>query len=115
MNKNVRAGAKRVLVIGMTNAVSSPEDSLSPDGLLILMERDPERANQARQRFSSSGLAQRATVILGEPRRMLHKLSGPFDVIFCDDPDPTMRDTLTALLAPDGVLIAKAANGTDWE
>lgn len=105
MNKNVRACARRVLVIGATSAALSPEDALAPDGMLILMERDPERAERARQRFSSSGLAQRATVIVGEPRRMLYKLAGPFDVIFCDDQDPTMRDKLATLLAPEGVLI----------
>ena len=77
--------------------------------MLILMERDPERAEQARRRFSASGLDRRATVIVGEPRRMLHKLSGPFDVIFCDDADSTLRDTLSTLLAPDGVLITNAA------
>ena len=104
MNKNVRASAKRVLAIGTTNADLSPEDALSPDGLLILMERDPERAERARQRFSTSGLDQRATVIVGDPRRMLHKLAGPFDVIFCDDEDSDLLDKLATLLAPDGVL-----------
>jgi predicted O-methyltransferase YrrM len=105
MNKNVRASAKRVLAIGTTNAALSPEDALSPDGLVILMERDPERAERARQRFLSVGLDRRATVIVGEPRRMLYKLAGPFDVIFCEDADSDLRDKLTALLAPDGVLI----------
>lgn len=107
MNKIVRASARRVLAIGATNA-TLPEEALSPDGMLILMERDPERAEQARQRFSSSGLDRRATVIVGEPRRMLYKLAGPFDLIFCDDTDPTLHDKLTTLLAPDGVLITNA-------
>jgi predicted O-methyltransferase YrrM len=108
MNKNVRATAKRVLAIGTTNAALSPEDALSPDGLLILMERDPERAERARQRFLSLGLAQRASVIVGEPRRMLYKLAGPFDVIFCEDEDSDLLDKLATLLAPDGTLITKS-------
>jgi len=107
VNKIVRGRARRVLAIGVTftDAELSPEEALAPDGMLILMERDPARAEQARQRFSSSGLGQRATVIAGEPRRMLYKLSGPFDVIFCEDADSAIRDKLATLLAPNGVLI----------
>ena len=111
MSKPVRDGAKRVLVIGETDSTVSPEDTLAADGTLILMESDPARAERARQKFLSSGLDRRATVIRGEPRRMLHKLAGPFDVIFCNDADRTLRDKLTALLAPDGVLITRDANG----
>jgi predicted O-methyltransferase YrrM len=105
MNENVRAGAKRVLVIGETSSTLAPVEALAPDGMLILMESDPDRADEARRRFSALGLERRATVISGDPRRMLHKLSGPFDVIFCQDSDSTLRKKLAALLASDGVLI----------
>jgi predicted O-methyltransferase YrrM len=111
MNKNVRADAKRVLVIGEIDSSLSPEGMLAADGILILMESDPVRAERARQKFLSSGLERRATVIRGEPRRMLHKLAGPFDVIVCHDADLTLRDKLAALLAPGGVLITKDASG----
>jgi len=94
-----------VLVIGEIDSTLSPEDMLAADGILILMESDPVRAERARQKFLSSGLDRRATVIRGEPLRMLHKLAGPFDVIFSHDSDPVLRDKLTRLLAPDGVLI----------
>jgi predicted O-methyltransferase YrrM len=78
---------------------------LAPDGMLILLEDSPDRAADARRRFALSGIEGRATVISGEPRRMLHKLAGPFDVIFCDDADPALQKRLETLLAPDGVLI----------
>ena len=95
-----------MLVIG-DSAVQSAEDALAPDGLLILMETDPDRAEQARERLLHSGLERRAAVIIGDPRRMLHKLSGPFDVIFCDEAHRSLRDKLAMLLAQDGVLITQ--------
>jgi predicted O-methyltransferase YrrM len=107
MDGIVRGNAKRVLAIGASASTSAlqPEEALAPDGMLILMESDPARAGQARSRFSSSGLQGRATVIAGDPRRMLHKLAGPFDVIFCGDASASERDVLAKLLTPDGVLI----------
>jgi predicted O-methyltransferase YrrM len=106
MNKIVRASARRVLVIG-ESAARPAEDALAPDGKLILIETDPARAEQARARLLQSGLDRRATVISGDPRRMLHKLAGPFDIIFCDEAHGSLRDKLTMLLAPDGVLITQ--------
>jgi predicted O-methyltransferase YrrM len=70
------------------------------------MESDPVRAERARQLFSKSGMSGKATVIGGDPRRMIYKLAGPFDAIFCDAAYLSARDTLEKLLAPDGVLIA---------
>ena len=83
----------------------SPEAVLAPDGMLIVMESDAARAAQLRSRLSSDGLGERATVIGGDPRRMLYKLSGPFDVIFCNPAYLSVRPMLEKLLAPDGVLI----------
>ena len=45
------------------------------------------------------------TVIGGDPRRMLYKLAGPFDVIFCNPAYVSLRPILEKLLATDGVLI----------
>jgi predicted O-methyltransferase YrrM len=104
VDKVVRASAKRVLVIGESGA-AKVEEALAADGMVILMEADPERAEHARQRFLQSGLDRRATVICGDPRRMLHKLAGPFDVIFCADANRNLRHKLDALLTPDGVLV----------
>jgi predicted O-methyltransferase YrrM len=110
MNHNVPGSAKRVLAVGaIGDGAWLPEAALAADGRLIVMERDPARADLARRRFASAGLAGRATVIAGDPRRLLYKLAGPFDLIFCGDADSRVREKLAALLAPDGVLIINDA------
>jgi predicted O-methyltransferase YrrM len=107
MDKIVPGSATKVLALGMpdTAAVQMLEAALSPDGMLIVMERDPEIADRARRRFRSSPLDRRASVVSGDPRRMLYKLAGPFDVIFVGNSERSLRDQATALLAPHGVLI----------
>ena len=107
MHENVRDSARRVLAVGVVidDSPLSPTAALAPDGILIVMEGDPLRAEDARRFLSTTGLAARATVIGGDPRRMLYKLSGPFDVIFCHSAYLPLRDTLEKLLAPEGVLI----------
>ena len=107
MYENVRGRAQRVLVVG-THATSghiSPESALDSDGTVIFMEDDAARAAELRRRFSRDTVGDRATVIVGDPRRMLYKLAGPFDVIFCSEAYLSSRPMLETLLAPDGVLI----------
>lgn len=106
MYESVRGRAKRVLVVGAhTNQHIPPESALASDGTVIFMESDADRAAEMRRRFSNDNLGDRATVIAGDPRRMLHKLAGPFDVIFCSESYLSSRPMLEKLLAPDGVLI----------
>ena len=107
MHKSVPGRAQRVLVVGALddNAPMSPVSVLAPDGMLIVMEEDAARAADMRSRLSNDGLGTRATVIGGDPRRMLYKLAGPFDVIFCSDAYLSVRPMLEKLLAADGVLI----------
>jgi predicted O-methyltransferase YrrM len=107
MYESVRGRAQRVLVVGAQadNADFSPDAALAPHGLLIVMESDAVRAADMRRRFSREGVGERSTVIGGDPRRMLYKLAGPFDVIFCAPQHLSMRPMLEKLLAPDGVLI----------
>ena len=107
MYESVRGRAKRVLVVGTTDGGNgiSPDAALAPDGVLIVMESDAARAGEMRRRFSIDGLGARATVIGGDPRRMLYKLSGPFDVIFCGPDYLPVVPMLEKLLAPDGVII----------
>ena len=112
MYENVRGLARRVLAVGVVldDTPMSPTAALAPDGMLILMEGNRLRAEAARRFVSGNGLVTRTTVIGGDPRRLLYKLAGPFDVIFCDATYISSRDTLEKLLAPEGVLITNDAD-----
>ena len=106
MYERVLGRAKRVLVIGAVgdSPQISPDAALAPDGMLIVIEADAARAAEIRSRLEKDGSARRA-VIGGDPIRMLHKLAGPFDVIFCNPAYLSLRPMLEKLLATDGVLI----------
>ena len=98
---------QRVLVVGAPsdNQKLSAERALASGAAVIFMESDSNRAAEMRRRFSKDGTGARATVIGGDPRRMLYKLAGPFDVIFCDAAYLSARPLLETLLAPGGELI----------
>ena len=103
-------GARRILEIGTAIGYSGIwlARGLPPDGMLITIELDPERAGEARRNFERAGVADRATVVVGDALRMLHKVSGPFDLIFQDGNKQLyvpLLDTLIELLRPGGVLI----------
>jgi predicted O-methyltransferase YrrM len=106
MHTNARERAKRVLVIGsVANAPPfSGDEALESDGMLIVMEEDPGRAAEMRDRLARGGFANH-TVIGGDPKRMLYKLAGPFDVIFYNQAYAPLRPIFEKLLAADGVLI----------
>jgi predicted O-methyltransferase YrrM len=76
--------------------------------MLLTMERDPDRAQEAREYFARAGLADRASVIVGDAQRMVAKVAGPFDLIFQDGDKELyvpMLDRLVELLRPGGVLV----------
>jgi len=103
-------GARRALEIGTAVGYSGIwlAGALPPDGQLLTLELDPDRARIARDNFSRAGLADRVSVILGDAQRMLAKVSGPFDVIFQDSDKQLygpMLDRLVELLRPRGLLI----------
>ena len=83
----------------------SPHTMLTPDGMMIVMEGDAARATELRRRLSQNAAGERTTIIGGDPRRMLYKLAGPFDVIVCDSAHLSLRPMLDKLLARDGILI----------
>src|SRR5260370_30171756 len=69
-------GARRILEIGTAIGYSGIwlAGALPPDGMLITMELDPKRAEEARKNLARAGLAARATVMVGDASRMLHKV-----------------------------------------
>ena len=108
--------ARRVLEIGAANGYSALwlARSLPEDGGLISMEIDPRRAAMARTHLEAAGLGDRAHVIVGDAARMVHKVAGPFDVIFnAGDKRQygALLDRLVALLRPGGVLITENVLG----
>ena len=107
MDKIVPGSATKVLALGMpdTAAMQRLEAALAPNGMLIVMERDQQIADRARRRFQSSPLDGQASVVIGDPRRMLYKLAGPFDVIFVSSSERSLREQAMALLSTHGVLI----------
>jgi predicted O-methyltransferase YrrM len=103
-------GATRILEIGTAIGYSGIwlARALPPDGMLVSMEMDPERAREARGNFERAGVADRASVIVGDAQRMLAKVSGPFDLIFQDGDKhlyTPLLDRLVALLRPGGLLV----------
>lgn len=106
----IASGARRVLEIGTAIGYSAiwMGQVLPADGLLISMELNPARAATARQNFERAGLADRASVIVGDASRFLHKVSGPFDLIFQDGDKQLYEPLLPRLidhLRPGGVLV----------
>jgi predicted O-methyltransferase YrrM len=108
----VRAtGAARVLEIGAAIGYSGLwlARGLPPDGQLFTIELDPERARMARAHFDEAGLGSRVHVMVGDAARLVHKVTGPFDLIFQDGHKPQyveLLDRLIALLGPRGLLVA---------
>lgn len=102
--------ARRILEIGTAIGYSALwlASALPPDGLLISMERDAGRAARARDHLRAAGVADRVNVIVGDAMRFLHKVAGPFDLIFQDGDkqlyEPVL-DRLVSLLRPGGVLV----------
>jgi predicted O-methyltransferase YrrM len=103
-------GATRILEIGTAIGYSGIwlAGALPSHGMLLTMEADPERARRARENFARSGLAERASVIVGDAERMIAKVSGPFDLIFQDGDKQqylSLLDRLIDRLRPGGLLI----------
>jgi caffeoyl-CoA O-methyltransferase len=111
----VRAtGARRVLEIGTAIGYSAAwmATALPPDGVLITLERQQDRAEAARRHFEAAGVDARVHVMIGDASRYLHKVAGPFDLIFQDGDKgqyAPMLDRLIALLGPRGVLVTDNA------
>lgn len=103
-------GATRVLEIGTAIGYSTVwmATALPPTGLLVTLDRDHARATTARAFFAEAGVDDRVNVMIGEADRYLHKLAGPFDLIFQDGDKQQyapMLDKLAPLLRPGGVLV----------
>jgi len=104
------AGARHVLEIGTANGYSGLwlGRALPRDGRLITIEIDPDRAALARTHFEAAGLGDRVHVMVGDAARLVHKVAGPFDLIFQDGDKllyVPLLDRLVTLLRPGGLLL----------
>ncbi len=81
-------GARRVIEIGTMVGYSGIwiVRSLPPDGCLITIEHDPERAEIAQEFFKKAGIDGRIDLRIGPARDVLNSLSAdaPYDAVFID-------------------------------
>lgn len=102
--------ASRILEIGTAIGYSGIwlARALPADGVLVTMELDEQRAREARENFARAGVAGRVSVVVGDARLKIAKVSGPFDLIFQDGDKQLytpLLDRLVALLRPGGLLV----------
>jgi predicted O-methyltransferase YrrM len=103
-------GATRILEIGTCTGYSGIwlARALPEDGMLITMEKDPDRAAVAKANFERAGLSDRVSIMIGDAALKIAKVSGPFDLVFQDGHKPlynTLLDPLVKLLRPGGLLV----------
>jgi predicted O-methyltransferase YrrM len=103
-------GARRILEVGTAIGYSATCMALAlpADGQLLTMEMDAGRAETARQNFVRAAVDGRVSVIVGDASRFLHKVAGPFDLIFQDGSKQLyepLLDRLVDRLRPGGVLV----------
>lgn len=103
-------GATRILEIGTAIGYSSLwlATALPVGGMMMTMEYDAARAERARNHFAAAGYGDLISVMIGDATRFLHKISGPFDLIFQDSDKKLyepMLDRLVDLLRPGGLLV----------
>jgi predicted O-methyltransferase YrrM len=103
-------GARRILEVGTAIGYSATCMALAlpADSQLLTMEMDAGRAETARQNFVRAAVDGRVSVIVGDASRFLHKVAGPFDLIFQDGSKQLyepLLDRLVDRLRPGGVLV----------
>lgn len=108
---SLACGASRILEIGTGDGRStlSLARTLPSGGMMITMEIDAACAGRVRDSLAAAGYGNRISVMVGDATRFLHKIAGPFDLIFQDSDHALyepMHDRLVDLLRPGGVLVA---------
>jgi predicted O-methyltransferase YrrM len=103
-------GARRILEVGTCIGYSGIwlAGALPKDGMLITMEKDPDRARIAKENFERAGVSDRVSIMIGDAQLKIVKVAGPFDLIFQDGAKPLynpLLDPLVKLLRPGGLLV----------
>lgn len=102
-------GVKRVLEIGCGLGYSAAwmAQALPPAGRVDTVENVPEHAALAQRNFRSLGLSH-VRIQLGDAEAVLHKLRGPYDLIFDDathSEPPRWLGDVVRLLRPGGLAV----------
>lgn len=112
----VANGARRVLEIGTLAGYSAVwiARALPPDGELLTLEIDPDRAVVARRSLEDAGVADRARVRVGDALELMAQLGPrpPFDAIFVDADKERYCEYLghaARIVRPGGLLMADNA------
>jgi predicted O-methyltransferase YrrM len=106
----IALNARTVLEIGTAIGYSAlwMGQALEPGARLISLELDAARAATARKNIERAGLSDTVSVIVGDASRFVHKVAGPFDLIFQDGDKllyEPLLETLIGHLRPGGVLV----------
>jgi caffeoyl-CoA O-methyltransferase len=107
----VAGGARRVLEIGTFTGLGAlaMAEALPPDGRLITLEVDDERAARAAEFFAASPVGERIELIVGSALDTLPGLEGPFDLVWIDAwkaDYPAYYAAVMPKLADRGVIVA---------
>lgn len=62
------------------------------NGRVVTLERDPQRAAQARGFLERAGVADRVEIVEGDARETIERVEGPFDLLFVDATKAEYRD-----------------------
>jgi predicted O-methyltransferase YrrM len=105
-------GATNVVEIGTSSGYSGLWICLglrAAGGRLTTFEIDPGRAEMARDLFARAGVAQRATVVVGDAHATVAGLKEPIDFVFLDADKEGYVDylrTILPLVRPGGLIAA---------
>ncbi len=84
-------GAKRVLEIGTSNALSTiwlGDAVRRTGGAVVTLERSPSKVEMARRNLSLAGVAEHVQIEEGDALASLKAQGGPFDLVFLDADRP---------------------------
>jgi predicted O-methyltransferase YrrM len=87
----VSTGAKRVLEIGTSNALSTiwlADAVRRTGGSVVTLERSPSKIDLARKNLTEADVAGHVRIVEGDALASLKALAGPFDLVFLDADRP---------------------------
>ncbi len=102
-------GAERILEIGAAECLTSIALHLATGAEVTAIERDPVRAQRARENIAAFGAERGVRLLEGDAGEILPCLEGTFDLIFLDGPKAQYRRYFAdckRLLRKKGVLVS---------